>query len=81
MFSGQVVGTASKIETETENYFCVGSLLQSILWEMSIYANIITFTCHVILSWVKVLEMKIKSMYNTSEFPLFPKINHKPKFD
>lgn len=31
MFSGQVVGTGSKIETETENYFCVGALLQSIL--------------------------------------------------
>lgn len=79
MFSGQVVGTGSKIETETENYFCVGSLLQSILWEMSIYANLIMFTHHVILSWV--LEMKIKSMYNIAEFPLFPKTNHRPKFD
>lgn len=79
MFSGQVVGTGSKIETETENYFCVGSLLQSILWEMSIYANLIMFTYHVILSWV--LEMKIKSTYNIAEFPLFPKINHRPKFD
>lgn len=48
-FSGQVVGTGSKIETETENYFCVGSLLQSILWEMSIYTNLV-FTYHVILS-------------------------------
>lgn len=48
-FSGQVVGTGSKIETETENYFCVGSLLQSILWEMIIYTNLV-FTYHVILS-------------------------------
>lgn len=31
MFSGQVVGTGSKIETENKNYFCVGSLLKSLL--------------------------------------------------
>lgn len=80
MFSGQVVGTGSKIETETENYFWVGSLLQSMLWEMSIYANLM-LTYPVILSWVKVLEIKIKSKYNTAKFPLFPNVNHRPKLD
>ena len=70
-----------KIETETENYFCVGTWLQSLLWEMSIYSNLIIFTYHVTLSSVKVLEIKLSLCITLVSFLCFLKLIIEPSLD